>query len=275
VELAAPEDGRTPLTTYLPSDGRGAGGEVSPGGTVTLKSANIFSDTPGSCIITTGGAQGGNGGNVEISANNILSLDSSMDAGAQPGWTGGRLLLDPVNITLGTSVGGSVPAGGTVAYDSGSGTLALNVNTAFAGMNFSAIDLQATANITLAANTIWNLSQSTGLSAGQLTLQAGGNIIFNNGSQITDANGWSVNLQAGVSFPSGVIQAGVGNIFLNGGAGKTLNGAISLAQGSITLSAGNSILVGSGYVRTTGGGGINASALTGDINGGYQFSTFG
>ena len=252
----------------------------SAGGDVTLKSDNNFNDAVGSQIMTTGGAQGGNGGDVEVSARNILSLDSSMDAGAQSGWAGGRLLLDPANITLANSGTGAVGSGGSVTYDSGSGTLALNVNTAFANKNFSAIDLQATANITLAANTIWNLSQSTGVGSGQLTLQAGGDIIFNTGSQIVDANNWSVNLQAGVNFPSGTIQSGIGNIFLNGSSGKTLNGTISTAQGSIDLAAGNSILVGSGAVRTTAGGSINASALAGDINagtanGGYQFGISG
>ncbi len=252
----------------------------SAGGAVTLKSGGSFSDTAGSEIVTTGGAHGGNGGDVEVSAENILSLDSGMDASAQAGSTAGRLLLDPANITLATSGTGTVGGDGSVFYDSGTGTLALNVNSAFANKNFFTIDLQATANITLAANTVWNLSQSTGLGTGNLTLQAGGDIVFNNGSQIVDANNWSVNLQAGVNFPSGTVQSGVGNIFLNGGTGKTFTGAISTAHGSIDLDAGNSILVGGGYIRTTAGGSIDATALTGDINagtanGGYQFSIQG
>lgn len=252
----------------------------SAGGTVTIQSGGSFSDTAGSEIITTGGAHGGNGGNVEVSADNILSLESRMDAGAKAGATAGRFLLDPSNITLATTGSGVVGGNGSVFYDSGTGTLALNVNTAFANKNFSAIDLQATANITFAANTVWNLSQSTGLGTGKLTLQAGGDIIFNNGSQIVDANNWSVSLQAGVNFPSGAIQSGVGNIYLNGGAGKSFTGAISTAQGPIDLQAGNSILVGGGYIRTTAGGSINATALSGDINagtanGGYQFSIQG
>ena len=252
----------------------------SPGGNVTLKAGDTFADTPTSTIITTGGTHGGSGGNVEVSAGQFHSLDSAMDARAQSGAIGGALLLDPVNITLGTSGSGTVGAGGTVAAGGGSSTLALNVNKAFANKNFSSIDLQATANITLLGNTTWNLSQSTGVSAGQLTLQAGGDIVFNNGAQIVDANQWSVNLQAGVNFATGTVQPGLGNLYLNGGAGKSLNGAISTAAGSIHLEAGNSILVGSGYVRTTAGGAVQATALSGDINagtanGGYQFSIFG
>ena len=62
----------------------------SAGGDVTLQSGNTFSDSVGSQITVTGGTQGGNGGNVEISAPNIQSLNSSIDARAQAGWTAGN-----------------------------------------------------------------------------------------------------------------------------------------------------------------------------------------
>ena len=91
----------------------------SAGGTVTLQSGNVFSDTTGSEIVTMGGTHGGNGGNIEVSAPNIQSLDSAMNAGAQAGFIGGEFLLDPVNIVLGTSGNGVVPGNGTVAYNSG------------------------------------------------------------------------------------------------------------------------------------------------------------
>jgi filamentous hemagglutinin family protein len=246
----------------------------SAGGTVTLKSENNFSDSVGSQIVTTGGAQGGNGGNVEVSAPNIASLASSMDAGALTGWSGGEFLLDPVNIVLGTSGSGPVPGSGTVGYNT-SGTLNLDVNTAFANKNFSQILLQASGNITMNTGTTWDLSASTGGTAGQLTLQAGGDIIFGSGALITDANNWSLNLMAGVSFPSGQVQSGKGSIYLNGGSGKTLNGAIQLAQGNVRLTAGNDILVGSGYVRTVGGGSIFAAALAGNVNTGTDAAGYG
>ena len=120
--------------------------------------------------------------------------------------------------------------------DSGSGTLRLDVNTAFANMNFSQITLEATANITLAQGTSWNLSQSTGENTGLLTLEAGGNIIFGNNSKIVDANDWSVNLLAGENFTSGAVQPGVGSIYLNGGGTGTLNGTIQTSAGSIATS---------------------------------------
>jgi filamentous hemagglutinin family protein len=254
-----------------------AGG--SPGGSVTLRSGNTFSDSVGSQIITAGGAQGGNGGNIEISAPNILSLNSSMSAAADAGWLGGQLLLDPASITLSTSGTGSAGTG-TVAYNSGSGGLTLNVNSAFASMSFSQINLQATGDITLASGTVWNLSASTKETTGQLLLQAGADIVFGNNSEILDANNWSVNLQAGVSFPGVTVQSGTGNIYLNGGSGGTHGGSVQTATGSITMTAGESIEVGSGGIRTTGGASIDLTSLAGDINagtgnGGYLFSLFG
>jgi filamentous hemagglutinin family protein len=222
----------------------------SSGGSVTLQSANNFSDSTGSQISVAGGSQGGDGGSVEVSAPNILSLNSSMDASAQSGWSGGIFFLDPVNIVLGTSTANG----------------AINVNSAFAG--FSQILLQASGSITLNAGTTWNLSSSTGESSGQLTLEAGGDITFGNNSKIFDANNWSVTLDAGYNFGSSTIQSGVGNIYLNGGSGLSQNGTIQLFAGSVNLLAGQSILVGSGSVFTTGGGSIYADALGGDINAG-------
>ena len=93
----------------------------SAGGNVTLQSGNNFSDNVGSQIITTGGTQGGNGGNVEISAPNVQSLNSSINARAQAGGTAGKLLLDPDYIILDTSGSGSAGSG-TVSYGDNPGT---------------------------------------------------------------------------------------------------------------------------------------------------------
>jgi filamentous hemagglutinin family protein len=261
IELVASDTVNLGANSQILAQGDSSAGG-SAGGNVTIKAGNTFSDATGSTISTAGGANGGNGGNVEISAPNVASLNSTMDATAQAGWTGGTFFLDPVNIILGTSTAGG----------------AINVNTAFAG--FSSIDLQASGNITINQNTSWNLSGSTGQTAGSLTLQAGGNITFGNSSKITDANGWSVALEAGYNFGTHSINSGVGNIYLNGGSGKTQNGTIQLGSGDVTLEAGQSILVGTGSVFTTGGGSIYAAALAGDINcgtanGGYQFGIFG
>ena len=96
----------------------------------------------------------------------------------------GQLLLDPQDILVG-GFGGPVSSARERdgwRFRTVRGARPLNVNTAFANLNFSQITLQATRNITL--STLWNLSQSTGVSSGNdlLTLQAGGDIIFKSGT---------------------------------------------------------------------------------------------
>ena len=231
---------------------------VSAGGTVTLKSDNNFSDATGSQIVTSGGVTGGNGGNVEISAPNIQSLNSAMDAGAQGSFTGGEFLLDPASIMLGGGGSGTVPNSGTVAYNT-PGVLRLNVNTAFANKNFSNIKLQASGDITLDAGTTWDLSGSTGNASGLVTLQAGGNIFLNDGAAIVDSQHWGLTLQAGYNFVGSKVTPGVGSITFDGAS------YLQLAAGGINLTAGQDITVNYGFVITTGGGGIGAHALSGSL----------
>jgi filamentous hemagglutinin family protein len=243
----------------------------SSGGSVTLKSGNSFSDAAGSQIITTGGARGGNGGDVEISAPNVQSLNSSIDARAQTGWTAGKLFLDPDYIILDASGTGSAGNGTVLAGSNPGSTLDLNVNSAFANLAVSQIILQAAYDITVAAGTAWNLSGTIGANvggttSGQLTLEAGRNIIFGDGASISDANNWSVTLNAGYHFANNSVQPGAGSIYLNGGAGLSGGGSIQTASGAINLAAGQDITVGSGYVITTGGGSISAHALAGNID---------
>jgi filamentous hemagglutinin family protein len=263
-----------------------ASGDNSPagsaGGKVTLQSANNFSDSVGSQITVTGGTQGGNGGNVEISAPNVQSLNSSINARAQTGWTAGKLLLDPDYIILDTSGSDTISSGTVRAGDdpNGTGTLDLNVNTAFANLAVSQIILQAAYDITLAGNTSWDLSGTIGanfggVTGGQLTLEAGRNITFGDGSKITDANNWSVALDAGYNFANNTVQSGYGNIYLNGGSGQSGSGSIQLSQGSINLTAGNSIVVGSGCQLIDDGGVIGLYAQTVDQNGLIQANSVG
>jgi filamentous hemagglutinin family protein len=256
IELVAADDLNLGANSQISARGDDST-PASSGGNVTLKSGNTFSDTEGSQISIAGGVLGGNGGNVEISAQKISAVHSQIDGRAQPSWIGGKFLLDPDYIVLGQSGGAALNISGAsgsllVGYSPGS-TLFLNVGTggnnfldsAFLGL--SQITLQAKYDITLATGTMWDLSSSTGQSSGHLDLWAGNNIIFQNGSSIFDANNWSVTLKAGVNdFTTGAIQPGVGNIFLNGGSGAFGGGSIQTAAGSINLAAGQNIEAGNG-----------------------------
>ena len=254
---------------------------VSPGGNISIKSGGTFSDSAGSQITAIGGANGGNGGNVEVSAPSILSLNSSIDASAQPGWSEGLFSMDPQNIVLGTFSSGQ-PAGtsGVITAMGDSGPdVDVDVGSAFKNINANIL-LEASGNISL--NTAWDLSLSTGKPTGQLTLEAGGNIILN--SSITDENNWSLTLEAGYNFaPSGGVISGVGNVTLATGA------AIDTAAGNINVVAGNNVSIGNGGIVTgiangaviTGpGGNISVQAVAGNVNcgsstTGYDFVSTG
>jgi trimeric autotransporter adhesin len=244
---------------------------ASPGGTITVQAGNSYSDVVGSTISVAGGTQGGNGGTVEISAPLMPAINSAIDGHASAGSQGGRLVIDPDFITLDES--GTDSAGtGTVTAGSSSGTLDLDVDTAFTGM--SQIDLQANKDINV--TTSWDLVSSTGISSpgSQLVLEAGNNINFTSGVNLTAGPGWSVTLEAGRNFAvantvvpgmpntaaPGTVISGTGNITLNGTA------TVQSQDGSISLLAGNNIVVTGGAVRTMDGGNIDATALAGDVD---------
>jgi filamentous hemagglutinin family protein len=276
IELVASDSLNLGASSEIVANGDSSAGG-SAGGQVTLRSGNRFNDVSGSEISVAGGANGGDGGAVEISAPVMPSLNTKIDGHAQAGSVGGKLLLDPDYIVLDISGSDSVNNGGTVsAGDNPGGTLDLNVNSAFTGL--SQITLQAKYDIMLADGTSWSLSDSTGQASGLLTLEAGRNIIFGNTTALYDLNNWSIALFAGVTdFTHQTVTPGAGSIYLNAFDPNNPNnvvtdpsGYIKTAAGSITLVAGQDIIVGTGYVNTTGGGSITAHALAGNIDtGGY------
>jgi filamentous hemagglutinin family protein len=285
IEFYASDDIQLAGSSILQANGGTDG--ISPGGNITIKSGGTFSDSTGSQITATGGANGGNGGNVDVSAPNVLSLNSRIDASARAGWSEGLFSLDPENIVLGTTGTTGPDSSGTINGTGSSGTLNVNVNTAFQNITSGQILLEASGNITLNSGTTWNLSTSTGKTSGQLTLEAGGNITLGatggGSATIADANDWSVTLEAGYCFASGQVVSGAGTVTLNG------TSAINTAAGNISVLAGNNVTVGSGgivsgvangAVMAGTGGNVSVQALAGNVacgssTGGYIFTQTG
>ncbi len=274
IELIASDRITLEPNSQLAAEGDAAG--VSPGGRITLKTDGVFSGAASSSLRVGGGHQGGDGGRVEVSASRFSTFQTQIEGQAAAGWKGGELLLDPQDIILGNS-GDGAPSGGSV--DSGdspaSGALQLNVHSAFVG--FSHITLQATRDISLADNTLFNLAESTGLdeSGATLSLQAGRNIVFGKNSSIQGSQNWSVQLAAGSEFSNPAnVRSGVGGIYLNGGVGKKNTGSIETGKGSISMFAGSEILLGGGFIRTAAGGSIQLSALSGDVDAGTKADGF-
>jgi filamentous hemagglutinin family protein len=264
IELVASDSLNLESSSVVSAQGGGTG--TSAGGSVTLKSGNTFSDQAGSAINIAGGVQGGNGGQLEISAPQMSSIQSDINGSAAAGFAGGRFTLDPQNVWLAAgATDPSAPAGYTV----------VNVNS-YSGL--SQINILADNNITL--NTLWTLTDP-GVPAA-LTLSAGNNITINDTFGINAGNNWTVNLTAGTGFIPTAAQpnpaSGNDGIYLMGGAYIVAqNGNVNL-QATINLWAANEVQVGwmgaatgeinsgSGSISTTAGGSINVTTQYGDVN---------
>jgi filamentous hemagglutinin family protein len=239
---------------------RGDSQGASPGGAVMLKSGNSFSDQTGPKVDVSGGAQGGNGGQVEISAPQLNPIRSALDGHAGSGFAGAVLTLDPYDLSLDqsyvSSLDGQISEGG-----------------------LSQVRLQADHNIDL--STVWTLGDAG--SSATLSLSAGNDITLENGSGISAGRNWNLELSAGTSLGSGATpNSGEDGIYLTG------NAYLQTQNGDIHLNAANEVQVGwtgqsgsrgaanpgTGRIITTGGGNIQVSATHGDVNSGSDTSGF-
>ena len=283
IELVASDAINLGQNSVISAKGDSAG--QSAGGNVTIHSDGAFSDQPTSIIDVSGGLSGGNGGNIEISANEMTSIQSVIQGRAATGFTAGKLLIDPANITL-TGSGDSAPPSGMVNPNDppsvGSpDTLTLNVNSfnnLITQNQLSQINLQATQDIEI--NTMWIIPPST-VPGASVTLQAGHNITIDNGpknavSGIEAAGNWSLNLSAGSALPAGSAPtAGNYGVYLNGGS------ILQTQNGNITVSAANEVIInadagsaGNNGIRTMAGGSINVTTQYGDVNTGGNTAGF-
>ena len=212
---------------------------ISSGGSVSIQAGNSLYDQAGSTINISGGAQGGNGGQMEMSAPVMGTINSLIGGQALDGFAGGSLTIDPNNIWLDS------------ANNAQSGYTFVNINS-FSGM--SQITLQANNNITL--NTAWTL-------AANLSLSAGNDITLNSGSDIQAGGSWTVNLSAGTAYSGLTVPAsGSDGIYLDGSA------YLQTQSGNLNLWAANEVIVNGGAIRTLGGGNIGVTAQFGNVNAG-------
>jgi len=262
---------------------QGASQGASPGGNVLIKSGGQFGDQSGSTIVVAGGVQGGNGGQAEISAQQMNGIHSQINGHANAGFLGGRLTIDPENMVLSDS-GDNAPSSGAVnptdPPSAGSpDTLTLNIdsfNSLISQSGLSQINLQATRDIQLSA--LWSLPDSQTPGAA-LTLRAARNITLDDGSAISAGKNWSVNLFAGTELTSAAGRhSGIDGIYLHGNSFiQTLDGNINLwAANEVIVNPGppyanNTGPVGDNGIRTLNGGSIDVTALYGDVNSGGNF----
>ncbi len=237
IELVASGNLTLGASSQISANGDATAAGKSPGGFVVLNAGNnTFADNTGSSI-SVAGAGGGQNGVVEI-------MGSGVTAGGLKSTYGNpyALLINPYDLTLSS---GAITA-------SASPTVNLS-----ALANYAQIDLQALDNISLGS--AWTLAAASSPSV--LNLSAGNNINFNN--SLTAGNNWSVNLAAGTLY-TGIVQpaSGKDGVYLNGSS------YLQSLNGDLNLWAANEVVVGSGAIRTIGGGNIAVTAEYGNVNSG-------
>ena len=197
----------------------------SSGGAVTIQSGGSFSDQSGSTISVAGAAQGGNGGQVTISAPQMTALNSSISGPASAGYADAGLSIDTAAISLNAD-------GSPVA-----GALSLNVNSWSSG--YSQINLQAANSIELSSQ--WILGNPATVS-----LLAGSTITVDSTATI-EANAGKIDLSAPTVNQNGTLQAN----------------SIGNANGVVEIDAGASLSLGASSVISANGDATAASASPG------------
>ena len=254
IELVASDSLNLGANSVISAKGDSTVTTPSSGGSIQLQSGNSFSDAAGSVINVSGGTQGGNGGQISVSAPQMSALNSTLDGLAAVGYSGGALSLNTTDI----------------GFNSGSG-LALNPGTF--GLGFSKINLGASDAITLDAP--WVVA-SYGNIPTEVSLVAGNNITLNAGSGI-EANAGKISLNAPTVNQEGTLQANsvggaAGSISVD--ASQSLNlgvNSVISAQGDSTAatSSGGSVQLQSGSSFSDQAGSvINVSGGTQGGNGG-------
>ena len=179
-------------------------GSSGDGGSVTLHAAQL-TDMRGS-VSARGGAQGGDGGEVEVSSQAAFAMDGRVDVSAPRGRLG-NVLYDPVELRVVSSLTGSLePAEITAAAVGGT-----------------------SGNLTLSASSIIRVNAAISKPTGNLALTT------------TNASGGAIYLDANILLGNGLVTSGTftattnGTIFQNGGTQLQVSNTITLNGGGVSL----------------------------------------
>ncbi len=219
-------------------------------------------------ITARGGVNGGNGGSVETSGKDTLSvLVGRVDVGASAG-RGGTWLLDPNDLAIKNNGGSNANTTGT--FDANNTGAVLDVAVLGAALtNGTTVVVRTNNNNGNAGTGKITVSDTTtaALTAGQsatLTLAAQGDIVFNAGASITAGaadRSLSVNLHAGSaadgSSPGGNVSAIAMAATSSINAGQ-LGSVAAIAKGDIAL--GGLTINGGNLSVTSNGGNVTQTA---------------
>jgi filamentous hemagglutinin family protein len=189
IELLGSSSVALGASSVISAAGDSTAAKPSAGGSVQIQAGISFSDDSGSAINVSGASQGGNAGQISLSAPQMSALNSALNGQAAAGYLNGTLTVNTADIALNSD-------GSPVAN-----SLALDVSALSSG--FSQINLQASDDITL--DTPWTLAVNGGIPSSVL-LQGGNKISLNRGSGI-EADGGNITLKAPTVDQAGTLQA--------------------------------------------------------------------
>ena len=227
----------------------------------------------GGSVKATGGANGGNGGNVETSGKVALDLKGRVDIAA-PNGTGGQWLLDPNDINITTATTNASVFGPTYQDDASAnnatvdaaalgialtGGATVNVQTSNAGTSGGTGAITVTNAITATGAGTLNLIANGGITVNASISNAAGNALnvgLYAGSNSTVATIATAGSQAGAitTSGSGNISTGGGKVTMVSGSASSLTtgGLIATTGGDVTLNAGGAMAVNGGINVDTG-----------------------
>ncbi|MBA4119171.1 MAG: hypothetical protein C0513_00460 [Isosphaera sp.] len=234
--------------------GHGSGGRI----VVWSDQATGFAGS----LTARGGADGGDGGFVEVSSAGGLLFQGSVNLLSRvEGYARGRLLLDPADLVVATGGTGSV-ADATFAFDP-DGLLTIDPAAIVAALDGADVELQANNTITISDA----IDASANAGSGDLTLRSGGSIFINaditlNGDFFASANDSAAALTSRDNAQSGVFAMAAGTTIDTSLAGGNITIVLNAQPepgaetGDLTLA---SLLAGAGDVAVTHGG--NAGSI--------------
>jgi hypothetical protein len=224
-------------------------------------------------ITARGGAQGGNGGSVEMSGQ-TLGLTGTTYADARKAYGApGSILLDPASITI--VHGGSGSSDGTLPVVDLTPSSYVNATVSDTAINLSGANNNITisaANVAVNGTVVINIPKTITLLADETVFVSNGASITANGITIDSRTVSTANILAVTS--SGILHAN--NVLLGGtvtisGGSVTGNNTVTIHGGSLDLassiSASNVVLDLTGNATETAGGSITANLLQGSANG--------
>ncbi|ALV04976.1 YDG domain-containing protein [Roseateles depolymerans] len=240
-------------------------------------------------IDVRGGANGGDGGQAEVSGKQSLSYSGVTDARADKGNTG-ELLLDPATVTITAGAGTGDITGSTVYVSDLEAQLANVTLQATGNINFANLALNGgdgrlsmanNVSLRLEAGTTGNGSITFANAQNTVEVFGTGSIYLQAGStgtgyltNIANLIAWGTGTNPG-TLPTHSVTAvgsgtpGAGSVTLYGADGVTVGGSVTTHGGYVRIWADSDNASGGGLTLsapvTTNGGNLYLSAGTGDI----------